>query len=158
MNVLEVLYETIISFPQNETFMVLYETFDFYKSFTSFLENLEQQFQWLKIVRTKNKYYYSNIWYFNTMNWIEQKHSLELLYKKGVFKNFIKFSGIHLSWKSLEATESPLKMMKNAFYSTQKLFSFSRYLSFCLQFLVMYRSGLIKKIRLISNFMTSQPG
>ena len=27
------------------TFMVLYETFDFYKSFTSFLENLEQQFQ-----------------------------------------------------------------------------------------------------------------
>ena len=96
--------------------------FDFYKSFTSFLENLEQQFQWLKIVGTKNKYYYCNIWYFNTMNWIEQKHSLELLYKKGVFKNFIKFSGIHLSWKSLEATESPLKMMKNAFYSTSKAF------------------------------------
>ena len=27
-------------------------------------------------------------------------------------------------------------------------------LSFCLEFLVMYRNGLIKKIRLISNFMT----
>ena len=42
--------------------------------------------------------------------------------------------------------------------SPQKLFSFSRYLSFCLDFLVMYRNGLVKKIRLISNFMMSQPG
>ena len=41
--------------------------------------------------------------------------------------------------------------------SPQKFFSFSRYLSFCLDFLVMYLNGLIKKIRLISNFMTSQP-
>ena len=32
-----------------------------YKSFISFLENLERQFQLLKIVRTKNKYYYSNV-------------------------------------------------------------------------------------------------
>ena len=30
--------------------------------------------------------------------------------------------------------------------SPQKLFSFSRYLNFCLDFLVMYRKGLIKKI------------
>ena len=44
------------------------------------------------------------------------------------------------------------------FILPQKLFSFSRYLSFCLDFLIMYQSGLIKKIRLISNFMTSQPG
>ena len=55
------------------------------------------------------------------------------------------------------ATESSLKMMKNSFISTQKLFSFSRYLCFCLDILVMYRNGLIKNIRLISNFMTSQP-
>ena len=34
------------------------------------------------------------------------------------------------------AAESPLKMMKNAFISPQKLFSFSRYLKFCLDFLV----------------------
>ena len=33
------------------------------------------------------------------------------------------------------------------FISPQKLFSFSRYLSFCLEFLVMYRKGLIKKIK-----------
>ena len=36
--------------------------------------------------------------------------------------------------------------------------SFSRYLSFCLEFLVIYQNGLIKTIRLISNFITSQSG
>ena len=50
------------------------------------------------------------------------------------------------------ATESPLKVMKKAFYFTKKLFSFSRYFSFYLDFLVMYQNGLIKKMRLISNF------
>ena len=44
------------------------------------------------------------------------------------------------------------------FISPQKLFSFSRYANFCLEFLVMYQNGITKKIRLISNFMTSQPG
>ena len=56
------------------------------------------------------------------------------------------------------ATESPLRMMKMLFISPQKLFSFSRYLSFCLDFLEIYQNSMIKKIRLISNFMTSQPG
>ena len=55
-------------------------------------------------------------------------------------------------------TKSPLKLMKNVFISPQKLFPFSRYLSFCLDCLVMYQNGLIKKTRLISNFMTSHPG
>ena len=44
------------------------------------------------------------------------------------------------------------------FISPQKLFSFSRYLGFCLDILVMYQNGLLKKLRLVSNFMTSQPG
>ena len=44
------------------------------------------------------------------------------------------------------------------FISPQKLLLFSRYLSFCLDILVMYQNGLIKKLRLVSNFMTSQPG
>ena len=35
------------------------------------------------------------------------------------------------------AIKSPLKMMKNNFYFTSKLFSFSRYLNFYLDFLVM---------------------
>ena len=56
------------------------------------------------------------------------------------------------------ATESLLKMIKMLFISPQKLFPFSRYLSFRLDFLAMYRSGLIKKIMLISSFMTSQHG
>ena len=42
--------------------------------------------------------------------------------------------------------------------SPQKLFLFSRYLSFCLDFLVMQQNRLIRKIRLIPNLMTSQPG
>ena len=44
------------------------------------------------------------------------------------------------------------------FISPEKLFSFWRYLSFCLDFLVIYQNGLIKKIMLISIFLTSQPG
>ena len=42
--------------------------------------------------------------------------------------------------------------------SPQKLFPFSSCLSFCLDFLVMYKNRLIKRIRLISNFITLQPG
>ena len=60
-------------------------------------------------------------------------------------------------WQSL-ATESPLKKMKMLFILPWKLFSSSRYLNFCFDFLVMWKNGLIKKIRLISKFMTSQPG
>ena len=55
------------------------------------------------------------------------------------------------------AAESLLKMMKNSF-----LFHFKSYfrsqLSFCLNFFVMYQNGLIKKTKLISNFMTLQRG
>ena len=56
------------------------------------------------------------------------------------------------------ANESPVKMMKNAFYFTLFPFSFSRYLCVCLDFLVMYKNGLIRKTRLISKSMMSQPG
>ena len=46
----------------------------------------------------------------------------------------IKVALLGLKW--FLATESPLEMMKNAFPSPQKLFLFSRYLTFCLDFLV----------------------
>ena len=63
------------------------------------------------------------------------------------------------SLRQFLATESPLKVIRNAFYFTlTKLFSFSRYLNFCLEFSVMLRNGLIRKIRFISKLMTSQPG
>ena len=42
------------------------------------------------------------------------------------------------------------------FISSWKFFSFSRYLCFSLDFLVMQKNGLIRKIR--SKYMTSQPG
>ena len=35
---------------------------------------------------------------------------------------------------------------------------FCRYLNFCLDILAIRKNGLIRKIKLISNFMTSQPG
>ena len=44
------------------------------------------------------------------------------------------------------------------FISSEKLLYFSRYLSFCLDFSVIYQHGLIKKIWLTSNFMMSHPG
>ena len=44
------------------------------------------------------------------------------------------------------------------FISPQKFFPFSRYLNVCLDFSVILQNNLIRKIRLISNFMTSQPG
>ena len=72
------------------------------------------------------------------MKWFRKIHSL-----KGTL------SGL----RQYLAAESPLKMMKNALYSRQKVFSFSRYLSFCFEFF----NGLIRKIRLISNFMASHP-
>ena len=42
--------------------------------------------------------------------------------------------------------------------SPKKHFSFSRCLNFCLDFLVMHKNGLIKKIWLISKCLTFQPG
>ena len=67
------------------------------------------------------------------------------------------FKGALSGLRQFLATESPLKMMKNAFISPWKLFPFSRYLSFCLDFLVMYQNGLIKKITLIWNFIWNWP-
>ena len=62
------------------------------------------------------------------------------------------------SLRQFLATESPLKMIQNAFISSSKLFLFSKHLNFCLEFLAMPKKGLIRKIRLISKCMTTQPG
>ena len=67
------------------------------------------------------------------------------------------FKGALSGLRQFLTTESPLKMMENAFYFTLKALFVLKILSFCLDFLVMYQNGLIKKTRLISNFMTSQP-
>ena len=54
--------------------------------------------------------------------------------------------------------DRPSKMRKILFTSYQKLFSFSRYLDFCLTFWPCRKNGFIRKVRLISKIMTSQPG
>ena len=57
------------------------------------------------------------------------------------------------------ASESPLKIMKNAFYFTLKAFFFLKIIYiFSLTFGPCRKNGLIRKIRLISKFMTSQSG
>ena len=43
------------------------------------------------------------------------------------------------------------------YISSRKLFSISRYLGFCFDLLIINQNGLIKKMRLVSNFMMSQP-
>ena len=68
------------------------------------------------------------------------------------------FKDALLGLRQFLATESPLKMMKNDFYFTSKALFVHKILKFCFDFLVMYQNGLIKKVRPISNFMTSQPG
>ena len=55
--------------------------------------------------------------------------------------------------RQFSATESSLKMMKNAFYFTLKaLFVLKNFI------LTFWSNGLIRMIRLISKFLTSQPG
>ena len=61
-------------------------------------------------------------------------------------------------WDSFRQLKTVLKWWKMIFISLQMLFSFSRYLSFCLDFLVMYQNSLIKTMRLILNFMMSHFG
>ena len=60
------------------------------------------------------------------------------------------------------ATESPLKMMKNAFYLTLKLFLFPRYLNLCFDILVMYEKQFDLKHKVnfkiydVTNWLTNK--
>ena len=57
------------------------------------------------------------------------------------------------------APESPLKMMKNAFlFHLESSFRSQDIYIFVLTFWSYRKNGLIRNIRLISNFMTLQPG
>ena len=58
-----------------------------------------------------------------------------LIHKMYYFARLL-FKGALSGLRQFLAAESPLKMMKNAFYFTLKALSFSRYLSFCLDFLI----------------------
>ena len=71
------------------------------------------------------------------------------------------FNGALSGLRQFLATESPLKVyfkvcflfpLKSSFCSEEFV------ISFCSNFFVIYKNGLTKKLRLISKFMTSQPG
>ena len=68
------------------------------------------------------------------------------------------FKGPLSCLKLFLATESPLKIMKNAFYFTLKDLSFLGYLNFCSHVFGLVGKRFDKKVRLISNLMTSQTG
>ena len=90
-------------------------------------------------------------------NVLASLHFFHFHYLKSIL-NDDSFKGVLLCLRQCLATESPLKMMKDVFYFTSKAPFVLKIFSFCLEFLVMYQNGLMKKIRLISNFMTQQPG
>ena len=56
------------------------------------------------------------------------------------------------------AAESPLKLMKNAFYITLKALFVLKIFKFCRDFLVIRESDLVRKLNLISKFVTSKTG
>ena len=56
------------------------------------------------------------------------------------------------------AAESPLKIIKNVFYFIFKAIFVLKISNFCPDFLVMQENALIRKLRSISKFMTSQIG
>ena len=60
------------------------------------------------------------------------------------------FKGARSGLIQFLATESPLKIMKNAFYFTMRALFVLKILSFCLDLLVIWKNGLIRKIKLIS--------
>ena len=90
-------------------------------------------------------------------NVLASLHFFHFHYLKSIL-NDDSFKGALLCLRQCLATESPLTMMKDVFYFTSKAPFVLKIFSFCLEFLVMYQNGLMKKIRLISNFMTQQPG
>ena len=60
--------------------------------------------------------------------------------------------------RTLLATESPLKMMKNAFYFTLKALFVLKIFKFLSVLFDYVKKRLDRKIRLIAKFVTSQPG
>ena len=84
---------------------------------------------------------------FFSQKWITfKKFSYKCLKRSLTFKKIICFN------------ENSLKIMKNAFYFILKALSILMIFKFVLTFCWCRENGLIRKIRLISNFMTSQHG
>ena len=116
------------------------------------------------------KDFFNKCYQINFFLWIRSD-----LQNKSLLKNLIYYA-VLLSWKVKLWTNTlaylkahsqvwdnfanwkPFKNDEKCFYFTLRAFLFSKYLSFCLDFLVMKKNSLIRKIKLISKFMTSQSG
>ena len=85
---------------------------------------------------------YFSVWYYRD----KIKTWNEIIWFTGALSGLIQFL----------ATESTLKMMKNAFYFTLKALFILKIFKFFLDFLVIFKNDLIRKKRLISKFITSK--
>ena len=74
-------------------------------------------------------------------------YQMEILVKLSSSRCTLRPETVFGNWK-------PFKNDEKCFLFHLKSFLLSRSFSFCLDFLIMYKNGLIKKIRLISNFLT----
>ena len=80
-----------------------------------------------------------------TQAYLKHSEAVVQSVRKGIFKGALS----HL--RQVLVTEIPLKIKKNVFYYTlKKFFSFSRYLNFCLDFVIILKNGLMTKVRVIS--------
>ena len=84
-----------------------------------------------------------------------------MLHRLDIYKFYfyepLLFKGALAGLRQFLATGSPIKIRKNGFYFTLKTLFVLKIFT-CLNFLIMQKNGLIRKLRLISKFMTSQPG
>ena len=86
------------------------------------------------------------------------KSNLYLNFKWLQEMEFHSIKGALLSLRQFLATASPLKMMKTAFYFTLKALLVLKIFKFLSWIFGHVKNSLIRKIRLISKFMTSQTG
>ena len=108
-----------------------------------------------ELLRAGRKYHFFNLFQFLFRR---LSHSLCLSFSQFRNKKLITrlFKGVLSSLRQFLATESPLKMMKNAFYFTLKVLFVLKISKFLSWLFGHVSKRLIKKVRLISIFMTSQ--
>ena len=124
----------ILGFKVNKTFWILFHKANYFSTILSVILRLF-------IKNGSHGWRASCIW---TVNF-KGHQEVELRSIKGAFWCLRKFL----------QTESPLIILKNA---SHLKYSSCTHDNFYLRFLVMSKNDLIRKIRLISKFMTSQPG
>ena len=98
------------------------------------------------LVKSQPKKQQSNVWNLFKVNNKDNSHSAVFIFKVGL--SLSKFFFICFN-------DSPSKMVTNAFYSILKAIFFLKI--FVLAFWALRKNGLIRKIRLVLKFRSSQP-